>query len=145
MPSSPPIPDRRRRAPRRIATVFAAIGDETRWQLLTRLASGQRPSIAELTAGTAMTRQAVTKHLRVLHAAGLVQHARAGRALRYELQPQRLDEARSALERIGRQWDDALLRLKLFVEADTPPAPRSSASRTPRSARARRTSTRKPA
>lgn len=90
-----------------------------------------------------MTRQAVTKHLRVLHAAGLVRHARAGRAMRYELEPQRLDEARSALERIARQWDDALLRLKLFVEADTPPAPPSSASRSPRTARTRRASTRK--
>jgi DNA-binding transcriptional ArsR family regulator len=73
-------------------------------------------SIARLTRGSALTRQAITKHLRVLQKAGLVRGVRRGRELLFRLQPRRLDEARRALDRISRQWDEALARLKTFVE-----------------------------
>ena len=65
------------------AAVFAALGDETRLSLLARLCDGQRYSIAELTEGTRLTRQAVTKHLRVLERVGIVHGARAGRKVVY--------------------------------------------------------------
>ena len=101
---------------RRNAPVFAALGDETRLALLTTLGGGARCSIARLTEGSPLTRQAITKHLRILRDAGLVRSIHQGRENLFELDPRRLDEARRALDRISRQWDDALARLKSFVE-----------------------------
>lgn len=98
------------------APLFAALGDEMRLRLLGRLASQGPMSIAQLTAGTDVTRQAITKHLRVLETAGLVKSERAGRESLWELEPERIDDARRALDVISAQWDDALGRLKDFVE-----------------------------
>jgi len=100
------------------APVFAALGDETRLRLVARLCSEGPTSIARLTAGAPVTRQAVTKHLHALAAAGLVHgRHRAGRRQRiWELEPRGLDAARRYLDRISQQWDDALERLRAFVE-----------------------------
>jgi DNA-binding transcriptional ArsR family regulator len=98
------------------ASVFAALGDETRLGLLARLTNGEPQSIARLTEGTQLTRQAVTKHLHVLESAGVVRSTRAGREALYELQPRPIEDARAYLDRIAQQWDDALARLKAFVE-----------------------------
>ena len=98
------------------ASVFAALGDETRLSVLGRLSSGTPQSISRLTEGTRLTRQAVTKHLRVLETAGVVRSIRAGRESLFALEPKPLDEARKYLDEVSRQWDDALLRLKSFVE-----------------------------
>jgi DNA-binding transcriptional ArsR family regulator len=100
----------------RPAALFAALGDETRLCLLTRLSSGRPSSIQTLTEGTDLTRQAVTKHLRVLESAGLVRCRRVGRASDVTLLPQPLDKARRYLEGISSQWDAALLRLKAVAE-----------------------------
>lgn len=102
---------------RAAAPLFAALGDETRLALLSRLKSGERQSITDLTEGVDMTRQAVTKHLRVLEDAGLVRGTRAGRESLYELKVEPLSEARRALDDISRQWDNTLSRLKSFVES----------------------------
>jgi len=101
---------------RRSAPLFAALGDPTRLRLLAKLGGGTRFSIARLTKGSTLTRQAITKHLQVLRGAGLVRGVRRGRENLFELEPKRLDEARRALEGISRQWDQALARLKSFVE-----------------------------
>jgi DNA-binding transcriptional ArsR family regulator len=98
------------------ATVFAALGDETRLTVLAKLLSGEPQSISRLTDGTHMTRQAVSKHLRVLEAAGVVRSARSGRETLFEIEARSIDDARAYLDRIARQWDDALTRLKTFVE-----------------------------
>jgi DNA-binding transcriptional ArsR family regulator len=98
------------------APVFAALGDEMRLQLVARLCAGGPQSIARLTAGTSVTRQAVTKHLQVLADAGLAHASRLGRESIWELEPQKLEEARQCLDRISAQWDEALGRLKAFVE-----------------------------
>ena len=98
------------------APVFAALGDPTRLRLLAALCAGGALSIAQLTAGTAITRQAVTKHLLVLADAGLVRDSWQGRERLWELEPSRLDEARRSLDAIAAQWDQALARLKRFVE-----------------------------
>ncbi|HVX04081.1 MAG TPA: metalloregulator ArsR/SmtB family transcription factor [Rhodanobacteraceae bacterium] len=98
------------------APVFAALGDPTRLRLIAALCAGGALSIAQLTAGTAITRQAVTKHLEVLAGAGLVRDVRQGRERLWELEPARIGEARESLETIAAQWDRALLRLKNFVE-----------------------------
>ncbi|MEW9623735.1 ArsR/SmtB family transcription factor [Rhodanobacter geophilus] len=98
------------------APVFAALGDATRLRLLAALCAGGALSIAQLTTGTAITRQAVTKHLQVLADAGLVRDSWQGRERLWELEPSRLDEARRSLDAIAAQWDQALARLKRFVE-----------------------------
>jgi DNA-binding transcriptional ArsR family regulator len=108
--------DRTFRELHRNAPLFAALGDEVRLTLLTRLSGGGRFSITRLTEGTPVTRQAITKHLRVLQDAGLVRNVRQGRESLFELEPKPLDAARRALEAISRQWDEALARLKAFVE-----------------------------
>ena len=94
------------------ASVFAALGDETRLSVLARLSRGEPQSIARLTAGTKLTRQAVTKHLRVLEGAGVVRSVRVGRESLFELEPRSIEEVRQYLDEVSRQWDDALARLK---------------------------------
>jgi DNA-binding transcriptional ArsR family regulator len=96
--------------------VFAALGDETRLRLVSRLCDGGPTSIAKLTAGSDVTRQAITKHLRVMEDAGLVRASRRGRESVWELEPARLEEARRYLDVISTQWDAVLDRLKAFVE-----------------------------
>ena len=101
---------------RRSATVFAALGDDTRLGIVTRLCRSGPASIAGLTEGSGVTRQAVTKHLRILEGAGLVRATRSGRETSWKLLPGGLDDARASLERIAQQWDAALERLRAFVE-----------------------------
>jgi DNA-binding transcriptional ArsR family regulator len=98
------------------ATLFAALGDETRLRLVARLCEGGPMSIARLTEGSDVTRQAVSKHLRLLEGAGLVRVSREGREAVWELEPRRLDDAHAYLALISQQWDAALSRLKRFVE-----------------------------
>ena len=98
------------------APLFAALGDETRLRLLSQLSTAGPQSISRLCTRSPVTRQAVTKHLEVLSEAGLVRSVRQGRERIWELTPKRLEDAHAYLERISRQWDDALERLKSFVE-----------------------------
>jgi DNA-binding transcriptional ArsR family regulator len=98
------------------ASIFAALGDETRLAVLGRLSTGTPQSISRLTDGTRLSRQAVTKHLHVLETVGVVRSIRAGRENLFALEPKPLDEARKYLDEVSRQWDDALGRLKSFVE-----------------------------
>lgn len=98
------------------APLFAALGDETRLRLLVRLSASGPGSITQLSAKSAVSRQAITKHLRVLSDAGLVRSTRRGRERVWDLEPRRLDDAHAYLSRISKQWDDALGRLKAFVE-----------------------------
>jgi DNA-binding transcriptional ArsR family regulator len=98
------------------APSFAALGDETRLRLLIRLSSVGPGSITQLSAKSDVSRQAITKHLRVLADAGLVRSTRRGRERVWDLEPKRLADAHAYLERISQQWDDALERLRAFVE-----------------------------
>ena len=100
----------------RTAPMFAALGDETRLLLMTRLSSDGPLSIAQLTAGSAVTRQAITKHLNVLAGAGLLSDVRRGRERVWEFEPKQLEAARTYLEHVSQRWDEALARLKKFVE-----------------------------
>ena len=100
------------------APVFAALGDEIRLRLVAALCVGGALSITQLTAGTEISRQAITKHLGVLAAAGLVRDVKVGRERLWEFEPAQLDEARRTLEFIGQQWDHALAKLKFAVESD---------------------------
>ncbi len=98
------------------APVFAALGDETRLVLVGRLCDGKPRSIVQLTDGLGLTRQGVTKHLRILERAGIVTATRVGRERRFVLEPGPIDEARDYLDRVSEQWDDALKRLSAFLE-----------------------------
>jgi DNA-binding transcriptional ArsR family regulator len=101
----------------RQARVFAALGDSTRLALVSRLSAGGPASIARLASGAGVTRQAVSKHLRVLAEADLAHGARSGRELIWQLEPRQLDHARAFLDDIEAQWDRALGRLKALVES----------------------------
>jgi DNA-binding transcriptional ArsR family regulator len=100
------------------APVFAALGDATRLRLVSRLSGGRPQSITQLSAGAAVTRQAITKHLHVLAEAGLVRARKHGREQMWELNLRQVQEARRRLDLIAQQWESALARLKLMVEDD---------------------------
>jgi DNA-binding transcriptional ArsR family regulator len=100
------------------APVFAALGDPSRLRIVARLCEGGPLNIVRLTEGGAVTRQAVAKHLRALEQAGLVSSMRAGRERIWELETRRLAEASHWLSVISTQWDQALGRLKVFVERE---------------------------
>jgi DNA-binding transcriptional ArsR family regulator len=103
---------------RQYVAVFAALSDETRLSLLARLIDGVPCSISQLTEDSKISRQAITKHLRVLESAGLVRGATAGRECLFELEPRPLEEVRDYLDLVSKQWDKALTRLKKLVETE---------------------------
>jgi DNA-binding transcriptional ArsR family regulator len=96
--------------------VFAALGDPTRLAIVRRLCDEGPLSISKLTAGSDVTRQAITKHLRVMERARILRSQRNGRERHWRIERQRLAEARHYLDIISKQWDSALGRLKAFVE-----------------------------
>jgi DNA-binding transcriptional ArsR family regulator len=96
--------------------VFFALGDETRLGLISRLSDAGPTSITRLTEGFDMTRQAITKHLRVMESAGVVHRTQQGRESLWQIESKRLADVRQHLESISAQWDGALQRLKRFVE-----------------------------
>jgi DNA-binding transcriptional ArsR family regulator len=98
------------------APIFAALGDQTRLALVAKLCRGQPSSISKLTAGSKLTRQAITKHLRVLENAGIVRSVRAGRENLFEFDPEPIERIKNYLDLVSEQWDQALSRLKAFVE-----------------------------
>ncbi|WP_201799984.1 helix-turn-helix transcriptional regulator [Andreprevotia sp. IGB-42] len=101
-----------------LAHVFAALGDPTRLKLVAALCAGGAFSIAQLTANTDISRQGVTKHLQVLAEAGVVRDVKVGRERLWQLDPAQVEAARQTLEAIGREWEVALGKLKLFVESN---------------------------
>lgn len=101
------------------APVFAALGDSTRLQLVTRLSDGRRHSISQLSTGLELSRQGVTKHLRVLENAGVVISQRRGRETRFMFAPAAIAPVRSYLDHVSAQWDQALARLQDYVESES--------------------------
>src|SRR2546422_5681550 len=98
------------------AAIFAALGQETRLSLLTKLSEGHPCSISQLTEGSKLTRQAVTRHLRVLEEAGLVHSTPSGRENLFELDTRPFKDIGEYLDFVSDQWDQAFGRLKSFVE-----------------------------
>ena len=96
--------------------MFAALGDETRLALVAKLSRGEPRSISQLTEGSRVTRQAITKHLRVLERAEIVRCVRAGRESLFAFDPEPIDDLRRYLDHVSERWDQALARLKAFVE-----------------------------
>ena len=98
------------------APVFAALGDETRLALVAKLSGGQPRSISQLTKGSKLTRQAITKHLRVLESVGIVYSVYRGRESLFEFDSVPIEEMREYLDFVSEQWDHALARLKSLIE-----------------------------
>lgn len=98
------------------APIFSALGDQTRLLLLGKLSSGRPHSISQLARGSKLTRQAITKHLRTMESAGIVHGMRKGRETLFKLDPAPIEEIREYLDIVSSQWDQALARLKAFVE-----------------------------
>lgn len=98
------------------ATVFAALGDETRLSLVAKLSRGQPRSISQLTEDSRLTRQAITKHLRVLEKVEIVRSARTGRESLFELDLEPIEDLKKYLDLVSVQWELSLSRLKAFVE-----------------------------
>jgi len=98
------------------APIFAALGDHTRLLLVAKLSNGQPHSISQLTKGSRLTRQAITKHLRVLESAGIVHGIHKGRESLFEFDPKPVKEINEYLDLVSEQWNQALARLKSFVE-----------------------------
>ena len=102
------------------APVFAALGDTTRLGLLGRLSAEGPLSISHLSAGTGVTRQAITRHLDALEKVGLVRDDWRGRERVFSLDAKRLEIARQYLDHVATQWNAAAARLKAFVEDGAP-------------------------
>lgn len=113
---SPRSHNRPSAGPRTHASTFAALGDPTRLSLVTKLCQGDSRSISQLSEGSRMSRQAITKHLRVLENAGIVRNVHAGRESLFQLNPEPMAEAGEYLRFVSEQWDAALSRLKALVE-----------------------------
>ena len=109
---------KREARPDRAAASFAALGDRTRIKLIELLSDGESRSIQELTSGSRISRQAMTKHLRVLEQASLVRSARSGREVRFRLEQAELDHAREFLAKVAAQWELALERLAVHVQEE---------------------------
>jgi DNA-binding transcriptional ArsR family regulator len=99
-----------------VAPIFAALGDPTRLLLVSRLCTGHARSITQLTKGTGLTRQGISKHLAILQEAGVVTSCRVGRETHIAICTAALDKAAAYIETASHQWDDAIARLKLLVE-----------------------------
>ena len=95
---------------RRAAPIFAALGDDVRLTLVGRLCTRGPLSTMQLAEGAGVTRQAVSKHLDVLAAAGVVRSARLGRERVWEVDSIPLLAARERLDAIAHDWGRALAR-----------------------------------
>ena len=120
MSPSTPNPHHHSLRHRSHAPLFAALGDETRLALLAKLGAGEQRSISQLAEGSAVTRQAITKHLRVLERARIVRCTHSGRERLYELDPLPVQSLKNYLDALSGQWDAALDRLRSFVESNRP-------------------------
>jgi DNA-binding transcriptional ArsR family regulator len=98
-------------------SLWAAVGEPNRRQLLDSLLSQGEATATALAADSPLTRQAVSKHLAVLGRAGLVESRRAGREVRYSIRPDRLDAATRSMAEVAATWDKRLQSIKRLAEA----------------------------
>ena len=98
--------------------VFAALADPTRWRLLGMLAQQGEGTATTLAAQLPVSRPAVIKHLAVLDQAGLVSRRRAGREVRYRVEPARLDATARQMADLAVAWDTRLAALRALAETE---------------------------
>ncbi|MCV7300508.1 helix-turn-helix transcriptional regulator [Mycobacterium barrassiae] len=98
------------------APLFDALGDPNRLRIITRLCDGGPCSTTKITEVVSVSRQAATKHLLLLEAVGLVSSQRNGRERIWRVRPEPLNEASEYLDALSRRWDNAIGRLRTYVE-----------------------------
>jgi DNA-binding transcriptional ArsR family regulator len=98
------------------ATIFTALADPVRRNLVLNLAENSPRTATQLAVDYPITRQGILKHLHILEDAGLVAVHQKGREKRYTLTPEPLSELDQWIKDIGAKWDERLLRLKTFLE-----------------------------
>lgn len=98
------------------APLFDALGDPNRLRIVVRLCDGGPSSTSQVSQAVPVTRQAATKHLELLQAAGLVSSSRRGRERIWTLQTRSLAQASDYLNQLSRRWDAAIDRLRAYVE-----------------------------
>ena len=103
--------------PETVDETLSALADQTRREIIARLAAGPQPA-GRLARGFPISRPAISKHLRVLREAGLVESTKAGRQQLYRLAPGGLTQLHAALDEIGRFWATALDEFKQFAELE---------------------------
>ena len=96
--------------------VFHALADSTRRAMVQRLSRGPA-TIGELGEPFAITKPAVTKHVKVLERAGLLTRTVDGRVHRCEIDPRPLDEAESWVARVREFWEDRFDDLADYLES----------------------------
>ena len=99
-----------------LAQLFAALGEPTRIGVVDRLRDGSEQSITSIATELPISRQALTKHLKVLEAAGIASSRRLGRETVYRIDPVGLVAAERWIADVSDQWDGAIDRLKKHVE-----------------------------
>ncbi|WP_370588765.1 ArsR/SmtB family transcription factor [Pseudonocardia sp. C8] len=105
-----------------LPTMCAALGDSTRWDILSRLGDGAK-SASALARVLPVSRQAIGKHLEVLREVGLVESEQRGREVVYIAVGARLGALARELDRIGRSWEARLQRIKELAERPDPDRP----------------------
>ena|SRR5688572_2207515 len=103
-----------------LATVFRALGDPVRLEMVKRLSAGESFTIAAVSQGFKISRQGARKHLQVLADADLVELKPKGRDVLVELQPAQIEQAKAFIGELEKLWDKRLEALKRFVESETP-------------------------
>jgi DNA-binding transcriptional ArsR family regulator len=96
----------------RAGAVFGALSDPTRRALLQAIAAQPDATATALASELPISRQAVQKHLTALGDAGLIEHERSGREVRYHVTPAPLSDAVSWMAEVGGQWDERLATLR---------------------------------
>ncbi|MCB2067972.1 MAG: winged helix-turn-helix transcriptional regulator [Erythrobacter sp.] len=94
---------------------FAALADPTRRAILAQLAQGEA-SVSAIAAQFPISQPAVSRHLRVLEEAGLIETAQQGQSRPRRLKPEGLDRAQQFLAEMARYWPDRLDRLAQFLD-----------------------------
>jgi len=98
-----------------LVPVFAALGDETRWSILSALGEGDA-SASTLAGRLPVSRQAIAKHLAVLEDVGVVESIRVGREVQYRVIRSQLSTTARRLDAIGAEWDRRLAAIMQIAE-----------------------------
>jgi DNA-binding transcriptional ArsR family regulator len=99
----------------RLSSTLAALADPTRRAIVARLATGQA-SVTELASPFTMSRPAISKHLRVLRQAGLIEQGRDARWRPCRLEPRPLKEVSDFIEQYRQQWEERYARLDVLLQ-----------------------------
>jgi len=107
-----------------VTDVFQVLAEPRRREVLALLADEERTA-GDIAARFDVTRQAISQHLRILLAAGLIRERREGARRWYRARPEGLEDVRALVEAM---WPDALDRLKTAAEAEHPSGRRGAAA-----------------